>query len=171
MRSAARGRFSCSTSPRELDAEYARQSIAALSAKGWILAIEARMQTGASRARCCARRSSLLALARDRLRVGIGGEYDVALAQANVDTFRDTARQLDSRVAAGAARARALVGRYPVGGGQVPRRAAARARPVPVGLPSELLERRPDVVAAERRVAAAFYRIEEPRPRACHASR
>jgi outer membrane protein TolC len=34
-------------------------------------------------------------------------------------------------------------------------------RDIPAGLPSELLERRPDVVAAERRVAVAFNRVGE----------
>jgi outer membrane protein TolC len=37
----------------------------------------------------------------------------------------------------------------------------AQPEDIPAGLPSELLERRPDVIAAERRVAAAFNRVGE----------
>jgi outer membrane protein TolC len=35
------------------------------------------------------------------------------------------------------------------------------AASIPTGLPSELLERRPDVIAAQKRVAAAFSRVKE----------
>jgi len=144
----------------ELDTEYARQSIAALVAKSWFLATEARLQK--SVADDMVRSSERLAdLARDRQRVGKGDEYEVTLAQASLQTYRDAAQQLDLSYRQALRALEALVGRYPAGAVEVPLRLAAKPGPVPVGMPSELLERRPDVVAAERRVAVAFYRIEE----------
>lgn len=144
----------------QLDAEYARQSIAALVAKGWFLATEARMQ----KAQATAMRVSseqLTSLANDRLRVGRGDEYDVTVAQANVATLRDTERNLDAAYQQALRSVETLVGRYPAAALEAPPRLAAWPGDIPVGLPSELMERRPDVVAAERRVAGAFYRVEE----------
>ena len=77
----------------ELDAEYARQSIAALVAKSWFLATEARLQKSAAEdmVRSAER---LIELARDRQRVGKGDEYDVTLAQASLQTYRDAVQQI-----------------------------------------------------------------------------
>ena len=90
-----------------------------------------------------------------------GDEYDVALARANLATFRDSVRSLELAYQQALRALEALAGRYPAAALSVPAQLAALPGPVPVGMPSELLERRPDVVAAERRVAAAFYRVEE----------
>jgi NodT family efflux transporter outer membrane factor (OMF) lipoprotein len=144
----------------QLDAEYARHSIAATVAKGWFLATEARMQ----KAQATAMRESasqLVALAQDRLRVGNGDEYDVTLAQANVSTLRDTERSLEAAYQQALRGIEVLAGRYPAAAIAAPAKLAPWPGDVPVGLPSELLERRPDVIAAERRVAGAFYRVEE----------
>ena len=144
----------------KLDAEYARQSIAALVTKGWVLAVETRLQKSFAEA---ALKSSdqLAVLARDRLRIGSGDEYDVALAQANVESLRDTVRSLDLAYQNALRGLEALLGRYPAAVVAVAEELPTWKASVPAGLPSELLERRPDVVAAERRVAAAFYRTEE----------
>ena len=56
-----------------------------------------------------------------------------------------------------------LLGRYPAAEVAVAQSLSTMPAPVPVGVPSELLERRPDVVAAERQVAAAFNRVGEAR--------
>ncbi|HXV10569.1 MAG TPA: TolC family protein [Burkholderiales bacterium] len=143
-----------------LDMEYARQSIAALVAKSWFLATEARLQKTAAEEMV---RSSerIASLARDRQRVGRGDEYDVALAQASVQSYRDAVQQLDYSYRQSLRAVETLIGRYPAAAVDVPPQLASKPGPVPVGMPSELLERRPDVVAAERRVAAAFYRTEE----------
>ena len=95
------------------------------------------------------------------MRIGSGDEYDVALAQANVETLRDTVRSLDLAYQNALRGLEALLGRYPAAAVAVAEQLPAWSSSVPTGLPSELLERRPDVVAAERRVAAAFYRTEE----------
>jgi multidrug efflux system outer membrane protein len=143
-----------------LDAEYARQSIAAMVAKGWLLAIDARLQKSLAE-RALASSEQLASLARDRLRVGSGDDYDVALAQAHVESFRDTARKLDLAYSNALRGLEALIGRYPSAEVTVAQVLPPWPGAVPAGVPSELLERRPDVVAAERRVAAAFYRTEE----------
>jgi NodT family efflux transporter outer membrane factor (OMF) lipoprotein len=144
----------------KLDAEYARQSLAALVVKAWILAVESRLQKAQAEASLKAA-EDLASLTRDRLRVGSGDEYAVALAQANVEAFNDTVGSLDLAYQNALRALEALLGRYPAASVAVAERLPAWPGEVPVGLPSELLERRPDVVAAERRVAQAFYRTEE----------
>ena len=69
-----------------LDTEYAQQSIAALVAKSWFLATEARLQRALAEEMLKSSRQ-LVGLAGDRLRVGKGDEYDVTLARAGTDTF------------------------------------------------------------------------------------
>lgn len=143
-----------------LDWEYARQSLAAQVAKGWFLATEARMQKALADEAVRAS-GGLAGLAQDRLRVGVGDEYDVRLAQANLQTLRDAAANLENAYQQALRSLETLAGRYPAAVVAVRPELAPPPAPVPVGMPSELLERRPDVAAAERRVAAAFYRIEE----------
>ena len=155
-RASARGQYD-STS---LDAEYARQSLAALVAKSWFLATEARLQK-ANAEEMAAASERQLGLANDRLRVGRGDQYDVALARANLATFRDSVQSLDLAYRQSLRALEALAGRYPAAALSVPAQLAVLPGPVPVGMPSELLERRPDVVAAERRIATAFYRVQE----------
>jgi len=143
-----------------LDAEYARQSIAALVARGWFLATEARLQKAVAE-EIVAAADRQLALAQDRQRVGVGNEYDVTMARASLASYRDSVQSLDLAYQQALRALESLAGRYPAAAVAVPAQLATLPGSVPVGMPSELLERRPDVVAAERRVAAAFYRVEE----------
>lgn len=142
------------------DYAYARQSLAAMVAKGWFLAVEAGLQRAIVQD---ALRSaeSMLRITQERLRVGNGNEQSLAQARANVGPYRDALRQVDFSREQALRALELLLGRYPAAEITVAERLSPMPPPVPVGMPSQLLERRPDVVAAERRVAAAFDRVGE----------
>ena len=144
----------------QADFEFARQSMAAQVARSWFMATETKLQLAAAESMAQSARE-LVRLADDRRRVGTGSEKDVALARVNLGTFEDAARQ--SRLAHEQAvrSLEAILGRYPAAELQAAPALPAFPGPVPVGMPLEMLDRRPDVIAAERRVAAAFDRVGE----------
>jgi multidrug efflux system outer membrane protein len=144
----------------QADFEFSRQSLAAAVARSWFTAIETWQQLQLTDSMT---KSSLelLSLAERRLKVGPGNEREVALARANVGPLLDTNRQLRYAYDQSLRALELLLGRYPAAEIQARQDFPVLPGPVPAGLPLEMLERRPDMVAAERRVAAAFNRVGE----------
>ena len=109
-----------------------------------------------------ASRSVDLELVMARFDSGLTGALDAARARADLDDSEAQIPAIQAAVRAAIYRLGALVGRPP----ETLLPLLIRSRPipavhsdVPVGLPSDLLERRPDIRAAERLLAAANARI------------
>ncbi len=123
-----------------------------------------------------------------------GARLQVELAEETVETFRESAEQVESRFergirssldvrsslaqlagaealleqrrmayASAARQLEALLGRYPKGELEGASVLSSPSLAVPDGLPAELLLRRPDLVAAERRYVAASHRAKQAR--------
>jgi NodT family efflux transporter outer membrane factor (OMF) lipoprotein len=144
------------------DFEYARQSIAASVARTWFLAIEAGLQGQLAR-ETVRNGQELVRLATARADIGAGNHEDVFLARASLGGYRDALRDIELAREQAIRGLELLLGAYPAGATDISPQLPAQPDPVPAGLPSALLERRPDVIAAERRVAAAFNRVHEAR--------
>ena len=81
--------------------------------------------------------------------------------RANLGTLEDMVRQAQQANEQASRSLELILGRYPATELQAADAFPALPGPVPVGMPLDMLERRPDMVAAERRVAAAFDRVGE----------
>jgi NodT family efflux transporter outer membrane factor (OMF) lipoprotein len=145
---------------READLQFAQLSIVATLAKAWFLAIEA-LQQQRLMAEATTAAEQLLMLSGQRERIGVGSELEVTQARANLQTHRDQALQVNLAVAQSRRALEMLLGRYPAAQLEASASFVPLPPPAPLGVPSELLERRPDIIAAERRVAAAFDRVGE----------
>lgn len=144
----------------QADYEFARQSIAATTAKAWFTATQLSLQSGIT-AQMLASAKKLQSLAEQRERVGAGTEVDTASARAAVRQYEDTLQQVQFARGQAVRALELLVGRYPATELSARSDLLAMPPPPPAGVPLQILERRPDVIAAERRVASAFNRVGE----------
>lgn len=140
------------------DFEFARLSLKAQIAKTWFMAVETRQQKAFA--------NDVVALNEETLRVveakyefGEVGMSDVHLARSDLAAAKERVQQVEGSYRTIQRALEVLLGRYPAAEIDVATEFVAVPPPIPVGLPSELLERRPDLVAADRRVAAAFNQV------------
>jgi NodT family efflux transporter outer membrane factor (OMF) lipoprotein len=100
-----------------------------------------------------------LELTQNRHEHGIASGADVAQAQAQLESTRAQAIDLGVQRAALEHAIAVLIGKPPADFSLPPAELAAEPPDVPVSLPSDLLERRPDVATAERSMASANAQI------------
>jgi NodT family efflux transporter outer membrane factor (OMF) lipoprotein len=144
----------------EADLRGARMSIAAATVKLWFSIAEVRQQMELAESSAISF-SRLAEQIRARYVIGVRPAIDLRLALSNASAaaaeYERRRIQLDGLVR----QVEVLIGDYPSGTlleRHPPGPPVDRPAPVPAGLPSELLARRPDLVAAERRLVAADQR-------------
>ena len=137
----------------QADLEAARLSLAAQITKGWLNLIEAKQQLALSEHTAEAYRDNQRAL-ESRFRLGLAEGFDLRriltqAASAEADTFARQ-RALDQA----ARQLEVVLGRYPAGALDAIITFPSLPPTIPAGLPANLIQRRPDLVSAERQLAA-----------------
>lgn len=158
----ARNAAMAASDAQSADYRYAQQSLAASVARAWFTATEARLQLALA-TDLAERGQQLTALAEQRERIGAGSSNDTLATRAAAANYLDAREQAEMASRSAARALEILLGRYP--GATLQAAVALTPLPgaVPAGMPIDALNRRPDLYAAERRVAAAFDRVGEAR--------
>lgn len=144
----------------EVDYRAARQSLAGRVVKAWAMRAEAGEQL--SLARATAKNYALVAeQSRRRYERGLRSALDLRLAQGAEASARALEAQRANEWQQAARAFEILLGRYPKGEEGADGEMPLVAGEAPAGLPSELLGRRPDLLAAEAKWEASRHRVKE----------
>ncbi|MCH2063509.1 MAG: efflux transporter outer membrane subunit [Roseibacillus sp.] len=146
------------------DYRAARASMAAQLAKAWFALGEANEQIGLAQAAILVRDKTVLSI-RERFAVALEGGLasQLRLAETDLASSRASLARWQAERERALRQVELLAGRYPEGRLLSQKGLPGIPAPPPVGLPSELLLRRPDILAAERRYAAAGNRHKAAR--------
>jgi len=144
------------------DFEFARQSIAATTAKTWFLATEIAQQLRLAEESVDIF-SEVLEIVTTKERVGQVTMQDVYLTGADLSSAEESVQQATAARDSILRGLEVLLGRYPGADIETASEQLPLPPAIPVGVPSDLVSRRPDLQAAEARVRAAFFLTEEAR--------
>lgn len=144
----------------EADYAYARQSIGALTAKSWVAALEASGQLALAQ-EMESTAGEQLDLVQYRRRIGKVSDMDVAYWTAQRAAASDLVAQREQARMQALRALELLLGRYPAGDAQADEAIPNAPPPLGPGLPLDLLERRPDLIAARERLVSAYFGAEE----------
>jgi len=142
------------------DFRYAQHSLAAATIKAYLTAIEANLQVDVAKERVTTLEETLR-IVTVRYDNGLASGQDLALTRADLAAAREQLITIKNSQRDALRALEILLGRYPAAELAVRTSLPDVPPSAPAGTPSELLERRPDLIAAERRVAAAFNAVEQ----------
>ncbi|MDO6760400.1 TolC family protein [Tamlana sp. 2_MG-2023] len=139
---------------------FAQLSIAANVTRSYFLASENYLQLQLAE-QMITSSENLKTISQQRVDIGIGTEIDVVMSNANLNTLKDAHKKLELSYNNQLRALELLLGRYPHAEIAVKNQLIDINSQTPTGIPLQLLERRPDVLAAQQQFNAAFYRVGE----------
>ncbi len=162
---AAKSAFVAEFEASEFDRATAELSLAGQASKTWFALAEAKEQVQLARSAIATFAETESAI-RERFEQGIeeSGQNlasQLLLAEADVANAREALATREELVGRTARQLEVLAGNYPAGAAGKSATLPGFPGRVPADLPATLLDRRPDLAAAERRIAAADKRLLE----------
>ncbi len=144
----------------QADYEMRRLSLAAQVSKAWINVIAARQQLSLAE-RSAASFADTAAKIQSRYEEGLRSALEYQLAVNSSESAKALVVERRQQVLQVVQQLELLLGRYPAGKLETEEVLPSLVGGVAAGIPSSLMTRRPDLVAAERRLAAADQRLRE----------
>ena len=138
----------------------ARHSLAGQLAKAWMLSIESRQQLRLARSTVTTYETTVERI-RARFEQGVRSSLDLRLATASLAAANANVAERISLANRTTRQLEILLGKIPENQLKVPEKLPLIPSTIPVGIPAEILSRRPDIVAAEQNLKAAGANVEQ----------
>jgi len=139
----------------ESDYIFAQHSLSANIAKSYLKVIEAKLQADIKRKNLTILEKTMR-ITQVKYDSGMSSAQDVALNRANLASAQEQLVTIEGSQRDAIRALEVLLGHYPNAALEIPNVLPDLPPSPPAGIPSEILERRPDIVSAERQIASAF---------------